>query len=861
MFYDARNKEIRVWGWDEYGNRNEHKEPYSPYLYVETNSEKYDATSIFGSKLRRVEFTRSGDRRKFVDRHPTGRVFHNLQPEQQYAVDNFRHYSTEQLTKNPFRIAFIDIEVHSPDEFPTATEARHPINVMTVYDTLTGMFMTWGTKPFNEQRLNEVMKEQGIDEIDLSKLEYVYCKSEFDLLDNFLEWWINNFPDIVTGWNSDPFDIPYIINRVTRIFDERAAKLLSPVHQLYGKEDAVNLFSQTYTKWSIRGIHVLDYMQLYRTFSRGDSESYKLGDVGAKELGIGKIAHDAGDLVTLADTDWDLFVAYNIQDVNLLVEMEKKLQFLSLARFVTTKGFAKAESALGKISIVSGAISAQAMKQGKVLSTFRSNDLTRDEYDGGFVREPVAGLHTDVVSYDANSLYPNVMITLNISPETKVGKIASKPTEHNENYIIVGADGTRRELTPEKFEDVMVRGECTISAFDVIYTQKVRGVVPSFIDGLYTERVDAKDKMYKISRALESDPTNAELQTQLAQLDIIQYTIKILLNSIYGNFANVVSPLFDIDGAGSITLSGQATIKQAGVIANEWAKDTFGQDLDIVVYGDTDSVYLSLEDIDNLQLLDDDRILTAQGRNTIEALDDRMNVEIDNWSKQNFRSTDSRLVFKREVIADTGIFLRNKRYVLRVAYDEETAMDKIKYTGVEVARSSHSEPVKSLIKEVVETLFKTRDMAKTISAYESAYEKFAKLPIDDIAKRQSLNKLDEYAPLVKGLAKPQGVRIHFSVMGAIIHNELCSMFDVSLKYPPLRQGEKIKIVNVHPNDYGFTSMAFGSKFPDETGITVDVDTQFNKQVRPVLLNLFNAIEWELPKNVRPGYSSLMDMFG
>ncbi len=760
---------------------------------------------------------------------------------------------------------------YSATEFPHANQANHPINVVTVYDTLEHRFITWGIGKFNKQRLHSVLEEQNVPAIDPSKLIYRQCKDEIELLQQFTAYWRENYPDVVSGWNINQFDIPYLTNRIVKLFGENQHLVLSPVGRIWTKP-IINMFKAPAVQTQIAGISIVDYMELYKSFSRSDSDSYKLGDVASKELKITKIAHGLGDLVTLADKDWDLFVCYNIQDVNLLLLLEQELNFLGIARFVSVNGFTKVENALGKVTIVQGAIASQALVMGKILPTFRTNQTVRGEYAGGYVREPVRGMHGNIVSYDANSLYPNAIITLNISPECKVGKILSKPGQENtlsepvDVYTIQSPAGKIVKLPQAEFDSLVKTGQCTITAADVLYSQKKRGIIPNFIDGLYRQRVEMQTQMAAvedvISKMKADDPRLIELKQKNKQLDNIQYSTKILLNSIYGNFANMNSCLFDLDAAASITLSGQEVVKQAAEICNLWARAKFNNPkADIVRYGDTDSVYFSLDGC--IELFDGKGILTASGQSVIEELDGVINDQITHWAIENFKTSDSRFVFKRETLCEAGVFFdKKKRYILHVNYKGSTLnekKDRLKYTGVELVRSTYSDAAKKLIKAVVTKAFETRNQEVTKQFYYKQLRAFMELDIDDIALRTSIGTLDKYAAASNGLQLAS--KTSPAVGGAITHNYLIDKFNLQAVYPKLTQGNKVKYVYVERNPYGVDGISYGERFPKELKLVPDKTMMFEKVVRNSLSRIFAAIDWELPNSKFAPIDTLFEAFG
>ncbi len=871
--YDFRSAQMIFWGWDEDGNRMTHRESFKPYLYTETTGNHHDALSIFGTKLRKVEFKSSKDRQAFIDKHPTGRIFHSFSTEQQYTMDACRSFSTQQLTQMPLRTFFIDIEVHSPNEFPHAAQANHPINIITIYDTLEKQFVTWGTAPFDYKRLNKVLKEQGVTEIKDEDLCYTQCKDEIALLQDFTSYWKENYPDVVTGWNIEQFDIPYLTNRINKLFGENQHLCLSPVNRIWTKP-TINSFKAPSIKTQIAGISIVDYMELYKTFSRNEADSYKLGDVTSKELKITKIKHGLSDLVTLADKDWDLFVCYNIQDVNLLLLLEQQLNFLGIARFVSVNGFTKVENALGKVTIVQGAIASQALVQGRILPTFRNSQTIRGEYSGGYVREPVRGMHGNIVSYDANSLYPNAIITLNISPECKVGKIESSPTQvvdavceqSSDKYVLTSPTGKRVTLTTAEFNDLIVRGKCTVTSAGVLYSQKKRGIIPSFIDGLYKQRVEMQKQLEQIEKQqrklTKDDPKMVELKQKAKQLDNIQYSTKILLNSIYGNFANMNSCLFDLDAASSITMSGQNVVKQAAEIANLWAQTRFNDPTaNIVTYGDTDSCYFSLDGY--MELFDRNGRLTPESQSVIEHLDQHINTKISEWACEHFHTLDSRFVFKRETLCEAGVFFdKKKRYILHVNYKGDVYNDKankLKYTGVDVVRSTFSDAVKSVVKSVITKAFECRNQEITKQYYYEQLAKFQDLDVDDISLRVSLGTLDKYQANSHGLTLAS--KTPSAVGGAIAHNYLIDRMKLNAVYPKLTQGSKVKFVYVERNPYGLDGISYGERFPTEFGLVPDKSLMFEKVVRNSLSRTFTAMDWQLPNSKFAPTQTLMQAFG
>ena len=407
--YNPFNESVFLRTWSDDGHRIDTEIPYRPYLYLEQENAT-DAQSIFRTSLVKKVFKNTFERRKYVDNSANSRIFYNLPGEQQFLIDSFKDVNnTPQFSQFPLKIFFLDIETESLGEFPVPEKAKDPINLITVYDSITKITHTWGLKqPYKSQTENQI---------------YHQCKDESDLILKFVDFWKTDYPDVVSGWSSAQFDLPYIVNRFKRIFGDEFIQQLSPVNRVTSRKLYTDdSFGKEIVRWYISGVNCIDYREIYKTFSVGERESYSLNFISEYELGEGKLAFNATNLAELSVKDWNTFVEYNIQDVLLLVKLEEKLKYLQIVRLLAYKGCTNLEAALGKVAIVTGAVAIQAHKQNFIIPTFTGNK-DRDSYEGGYVREPKRGLRTSIVSFDVNSLYPNTIITLNISPETKVGRI------------------------------------------------------------------------------------------------------------------------------------------------------------------------------------------------------------------------------------------------------------------------------------------------------------------------------------------------------------------------------------------------------------------------------------------------------
>jgi DNA polymerase elongation subunit (family B) len=833
--------------WSEDGARIDTEIPFRPYLYIEKDNAT-DATSIFKTSLSKKTFKNSLERKRYVDTTTNQRLFHNLAPEQQFLIEMYKDLNNDpNFSKFPLKIFLLDIEVDTTldSSFPTPEKASVPINLITVYDTLTKTTHTWGLKhPYTSKDVNSI---------------YHRCKDEQDLILQFVDFWKSDYPDIASGWNSGGFDIPYIINRFIKIFGEDFVQQLSPVRTLRSRKIFTDMGKEA-TIWNISGISLIDYMDLYKTFSPGERESFSLNYISELELGEGKIAYNAMSLGELAHTDWNTFVDYNIQDVHLLVKLEEKLKFLEIARMLAYKGCTNFEAALGKVAIVTGAVSIQAAKQGYVIPTF-PNKQERESYEGGFVREPEKGIQKAIVSFDVNSLYPNTIITLNISPETKIGKIVSGDLalEDSSELTIRLINGKLHTLTRENFKKFLEHEKIALSKAGILYSQKSKGVIPNLIDEIYNERVKTKQELTKLKKSKVKDKGTV---LKMTYYDTLQYTLKILLNSIYGTFANKHSSLMDIDSATSITMTGQNVAKAGGNILDDFVKSKYKIEKSITKYGDTDSVYISIYPILqklNIPLINEEGKINNKVHEIVNELDKHVNSEILNWARRELFSLDPRYVFKREVIADVGIFLQKKRYILHVLDEEEISVDKFKYTGIELVRSTTPKKVKKFIESVIQTALLTENHKTTNQVYQKSYEEFKRLDMNDVALRTSINNLEKYTEGASLYKFQTSTPSH--VKGAIAYNILIKELKLQDKLEPIQTGQKVKKLYCTKNKYGLDAITYSTILPTEFGLNPDWDRMFEKLIAQPIERLYEAIGWSLPNIGKEIQTDLFDMFG
>jgi len=860
VIYDAKNELCKLFTWDKSGERVCYDMSFNPYVFYETNG-KSNGTSIFNTAVKKRSFKTQYDRYKFVKDCGVTRVFENIPSEQQFLIDQFwEHNESKEFTQHPLKIHFIDIETYSPDTFPDVENPTHPINVITVYDSIHNKFFSWGTKAYETTNIGT-----NNSKINKQDIVYYHCQTEVEMLRRYIEYTKRDYPDVITGWNSELFDIPYIVCRMGRVLDEDEYKQLSPVGEVFCREIA-GQFGKSRYRWYIKGVASLDYLDIYKKFSMGLRPNYKLDTIAEIELGDKKIDYGGINLATLADQDWKTFVDYNIQDVNLLVQMEEKLQYLKLLRMLAYVGLSPLESAMGTLTVITGASVIQARKDGYVIPTFVKEINKDGKYEGAYVGEPERGFQQDIVSFDANSLYPSTMITLNLSPETKVGTIVEKNDTH---VVVKHVNGKIFKLTHEKFLKFVKKDRITITKAKALFSQKTKGIIPKIVDTLYSQRVEFKKELDKTRRQLsklnKTDPGYRDKKLESETWWVKQYTVKILINSIYGYFGNKYAPLGDSDIARSITLTGQAVIKQSNKILYDYVKKlTDNENLrleDIIKYNDTDSSYISIKPINDHfgnKLCNDKGKVSNETYETVQSIEDHLNEEITTWAKRTLNSEDPRFVFKRECIADVGMFLEKKRYVLHVLDDEGIQVNKFKYTGVEVVRTTLPEPVKPYIKKIIETMMLGQNLGETNKILHETYDIFKDLPVEDIAFAMGCKEYDKYASRCHEFNTCKGMPIH--VKASYIHNKILEKLNIEHKYETIGSGDKVRYFYVQqPNRYGINAIGYKYYYPDEFKelFKIDRELMFDKIVYSIIERFYDSVKWKAKK---PGMAVQTDLF-
>ena len=744
---------------------------------------------------------------------------------------------TIEFNRDIINVSTIDIEVASDDGFPTPEEAAYPVISITIKNNIDNIYYVWGLYDYNPSACI-------IDNISSSDIVYVRCADERELLLRFLAHWSSDrhSPDVVTGWNTRFFDIPYLVNRITRFIGEDFAKKMSPWGVVNPR--SVTTMGREQQYYNLEGIASLDYLELFKKFgySYGAQESYKLDHIGHIVLDERKLSFEEfSSLHSLYKHDFQKFIDYNIKDVQLVDRLEDKMGLITLALTMAYRGGVNYTDTLGTTAIWDSIIFRDLANQGIIIPA--AEDKFKSDYPGGYVKPPQIGLHEWVVSFDLNSLYPNIIVQWNMSPETIV-------------------DGMREQLDPDMALAGNIpqpKGDYALAANGVYFSKEKQGVLPKIIVDYYNERKSVKKKMLASQQELETIDKSNVIEKYRVERDIARYenqqmAIKILLNSLYGALGNKYFRYFDLRVAEGITLTGQTVIRWAERSVNEFMNKIVGtKNQDYVIAIDTDSVYVNFGPLVQKYIKE----------NEVETINqicvDQFQPMLEKSYQSLFESFNCytpRMVMEREAIADRGIWTAKKRYILNVHNNEgvQYAEPKLKIMGIEAIKSSTPSSCRDALKELFKVIVSGSE-SKTQKAISEFKSYFSTLPPEEIAFPRGVNDLEKWKD--RKVIYKKGTPIH--VRGGLLYNHYVKDKNLDKKYTLIQNGEKIKFCYLKmPNPIRENIISFPDYLPEELQLHkyIDYDTQFQKTFLDPIQPILDAIGWSTEEKV-----SLEDFFG
>jgi DNA polymerase elongation subunit (family B) len=809
----------------ENGKPYQRRIDYLPTLYVNSKG-KSNWQTLDGMYVDEVQPGSIRETRDFLKRYDGVQgfsVFGQTNYGIQYLSDQYDYdinWDIEQI-----KIFTIDIETKTEEGFPNLITANEEVLLITVKDFSSKRIITFGVGAFVHNR---------------DDLIYINCKDEQHLLKEFIIWWQSNYPDIITGWNTDFFDVPYLIKRITRELGETLAKKFSPWGMITERKTFIKGNEEIH--YDVSGIAQLDYLELYKKYTYSKQESYKLDYIAEQELGDKKKENPGDTFREFYTYHWQQFVEYNIHDVELVDKLEDKMRLIELHLTMAYQAKINYEDVYSQVRMWDAIIYNHLRKKGIVIPMKTGGSKT-EQFEGAFVKDVQVGQHKWVASFDLNSLYPHLIMQYNISPETLTHEKISCTVD--------------KLLAQEVDTTYLKQRDLSMTANGWCYRRDVKGFMPELMEQMYGNRSKFKKQMLKVQQLYEHDKGNNELRKEISRLNNLQMAMKIALNSAYGAMGNAYFRYFDIRMAEGITTSGQLSIQW---MANEFNRfmnkilKTEGKDFVIAI--DTDSIYLTMEELVEHFAADKDE--AGKIKYMDKVCEDIFQPFIDNTYQklaEYMNAYSQKMIMKREVLADKGIWIAKKNYVLNVHNSEgvQYATPKLKVLGLAMVRSSTPSVIREELKKSVRVILEGDEkvMQKYISGYRDDFQKF---PVEAIAFPRGVSGLKQYAgsPIYQ-----KGTPIH--VRAALLYNHYVKKLGIDKKYQLIREGDKIKFVYLRtPNPYHENVIAFITELPKEFNLEsfIDYDTQFDKTFVEPLKTIIEPLNWKAEE-----VSSLEDFFG
>jgi len=808
-----------VRGYDN-GKRFTDREEWRPTLFVDSKKRTKFQT-LEGNHVAPVQPGYVRDCREFYKKYQDVEGF-NIYGNERYIYQ----YISEKYPQNEIKfdiskiqLVTLDIETTAEEGFPDVHSCVEELLTITLQDYSTKKIITWGVKPFKVKQDNH---------------NYIQCDSEFDLLNKFIEWWMQFTPDVITGWNIQLFDIPYIQGRIKRVLGEKLMKRLSPWGLV--SEGEVYIKGRRHISIDIGGVTQLDYLDLYKKFTYTNRESYRLDHIAEVELGQKKLDHSEFD--TFKDFysgNWQKFVEYNVIDVELVDRLEDKMKLIELALTMAYDAKVNFTDVFYQVRTWDSIIYNYLKKRNIVIPPKKSVEKT-DKYAGAYVKEPKPGSYDWVVSFDLNSLYPHLIMQYNISPETL------RETRHPSSSV--------ERLLRKECE---IDGDYAVCANGAQYRKDVRGFLPELMEKIYNERVIFKKRMLTARQEYENAPSK-KLEKEIARCNNIQMAKKIQLNSAYGAIGNNYFRYYKLENAEAITLSGQFSIRWIEGKMNAYLNKLLKTDnKDYVIASDTDSIYLNLghlvqtifgqdKDVDKTKIVN---FLDKACQEQFEPFIEKSYAELASY----VNAYDQKMFMKRENIADRGIWTAKKRYILNVWDSEGVRYEnpKLKVMGIEAVKSSTPAPCRQMLKDAFNKIM-TETEDDVIEFIDDCRKKFSSMPAEDIAFPRSVSDVEKYKSV--NMIYEKGTPIH--CRGSLLYNYYVKQNKLDHKYSLIQNGEKIKFCYlIKPNPIHENVISFIQDFPKELGLDkyIDYDLQFNKSFLEPLKIILDSIGWSSEKTV------------
>jgi DNA polymerase elongation subunit (family B) len=843
--------QMYVRGYDtdtgEYYSEEIKYKPTSYKLITDPNAPPSPFKTIHGEPLK--EF-----------KHESIAAYREKRMDNTYGMENHLcAFMTENFTTDfdptKTRIFWLDIENEMTSDdgvrggFPDPNDAACPITAITIYDTITSKYHLFACRDWNNKEYEHL------------DIEFNWCEDEKTLLKTFWEFWTKNYPHIVTGWNISGYDIPFLYNRMKKVFNEKVAKKLAP-RGLVHTRTYINGYQEEQTEYYLRGLSIVDYLQTYKKFTFGKLPNYKLDTVAEFELGKGKVdfrEFGYSDLDDLYERNPQMYLDYNIRDVEALIEIEAKNHFMDIVMATAHYSLVNYDEVSSVIKCWDSLIH-RYLKEQNIITSPKERNTKKESFKGAHVKEPRPGSYKWVSTFDLKALYPNIMRTGNIGIET----IIEKEDLPDELKMCYGKD----------FRNAIVNGEVDfliplLKKYDLsmmpngmFYHNKSVSIYSDLAENILAERDIDKKKMIEAQKEFELTGSD-EAKDKIARYKNSQLVKKVLANSLYGVAGNAYNRYYDIRIAQSITYMGQVIIRWVEKNTNELLNKLMKtEDFPYCIYMDTDSIFVNFEPVvkNTFKDVEADGVIDFLDR-TGELMNDHISKFLNELG-DIVNTHNNQLSMKREVISSTTIITSKKKYAMAVLDNEGVRYSKPKFKimGMEIIKSTSSKYIREKLKTALIMLLEGTTKKDILNFIEETKSDFMEHDfVDDISLNSSLKSLATYEVEITNLFeslfdndKPKitykkSTPIYYRA--AILYNVYFGTHDSKIQ-----TGDSVKYIHLTlPNFMSEDVIGWNDKFPEALRSYIDKELMFDKLFISPLEKLTLLFKWD----IRTAYESLV----
>lgn len=811
---------INYVGYDKKGKKFAKKIKFKPSIFVESNVSDNKIKTLYGKGTKQIKFESIKEYKEYVYKNRHSDIHGAISPIYQF-IQTLDHNEVKVQPK----VWAIDIEVVAP-VFPTPEDVKYPINSVSVHDFKSGEFYQLSLKDYDKYKNNV--------DVDPEKIKFKKCENEVELLETLVSLISKGFPDILVGWYSNGFDFPYIIKRCISVLGKEKTNEMSPFNSvsctMKKKMDRLTRKEENYFISKIDGISLLDYKEIFEKYGSkrkkdgSTLDNLKLDTVATFVLGESKVDYSEFDNLTeMWIKSPQKYTDYNIVDTKLIKGIDDDTNLLSLLFSQSYKAKCNFVDIFGTVKPWDTYIYNELLSYDVCVPPNKNKD--KEPYPGAYIREPKSGLYDENASVDAKSLYPNIIIECNMSPETFV---------ENKSVDVDQEDVDERFLSGEIVNE---EEDLTLSASGNYFRKNKKGYIPTILERLYNERISVQKKIKILS--LEYDQNKDKLiKIDIEKLEIESLGIKLFMNSLYGAFANRHFRYYRIEIARSITLTGRLSIKCMEKIIEEH-KDIIKYKLS-VIFVHTDSCYINFAEY--MKIVRQGKTFTdKQTAYTIDhfiknKLDPVIKNEFELLAK-NMNFMENRIWMERECISRAGIWTGKGKYCLYVIDDGGIVNDKpvLKPVGIHLVSKSTPDSIKPFLRNILTNIFEKEDILKYIKNCKKEYLKLTPAEIAFPRGANDFPKWYQESGIKKGT--PIGVR------SAFIYNRYVDKKNIESSYTKIQSGDKIKFLYLlQPNVLDSNAIGFLRRLPEDLHKYVDYETMWEKSFMSVVRSICDKID-------------------